>query len=54
VSALKAQVEELARENQKLQAANQERDARLAAVEKFIANQSRSASAQSSSARDVK
>lgn len=54
VSALKAQLADLSRENEKLQAANHERDERLAAIERFIADQNRTSAVQASAVRDVK
>jgi hypothetical protein len=52
VADLKKQIAELKRANEKLQAGNQERDARLATIEQFIANHSRTVAPQTASVRD--
>jgi hypothetical protein len=52
VTKLKAELAELALENQELQAGNRERDKRLAAIEQFIAGQSGTVAVQTSSLRD--
>jgi hypothetical protein len=54
VADLKQQLAELARANERLQAANQERDARLAAVEQFIASHRRTIALPQASVRDGK
>jgi len=54
VADLKQQLAELARANERLQAGNQERDARLAAVEQFIASHRRTIALPQASVRDGK